>query len=94
MINGHEYCYLLYRKRGKLITEYLGSPSSLCYKKYLYSLTQTGNDYAFKKVRIANHKAGVPIAYIEDGFLVYEYRNGTKEFYDQKMKLLKVERND
>lgn len=93
MINGHQYCYLMYRKHGRLVTEYLGSASSPKYKKYLYELTKEGSDCAFLKCRRHNHSAGVPVAYVEDGYLIYEYRNGLKEFYDGKMNLVKVERD-
>lgn len=93
-IKGHDYYYLTYRKGGKLHTTYLGSISSTKYKKYLYLLTSKGTEYGIKKARRKNFACGVPIAYIEDGYLVYEYKNGAKEFLNAKMQTVKVSRSE
>lgn len=89
-IKGHDYYYLTYRKEGKLITKYLGNSSSIKYKKYLYLLTSKASLYGLNKVRTKNFKNGVPVAYVEDGYLVYEYKNGAKEYLNSKMQVVRV----
>lgn len=90
MINGHEYYYLSYRKGNKVVSQYLGNSSSTKYKKYLFSLTNKASRYGLEKVKQKNFKNGIPVAYVEDGYLVYEYRNGTQEFLNSKMQVVKV----
>lgn len=89
-IKGQDYYYLAWHRRGKLISEYLGSATSTKYRKYLFSLTLKGGSFGVDKTRKINFAAGVPVCYVEDGFLVYEYRNGVKEFLNSKLKVLKV----
>lgn len=91
LINGKEYFYLVYRKKGSFKSEYLGDSSSVKYKKYLFTLIKESGSYALEKARKKNHAAGVPVVYVEDGFLVDEYRNGVKEYLDNKLKVVKVE---
>lgn len=91
VINGKEYFYLVYRKKGSLKSEYLGDASSVKYKKYLFSLVKESGAYGLDKARKKNHAAGVPVVYVENGFLVDEYRNGVKEYLDAKLKVVKVE---
>ena len=91
-IKGRDYYYLTYRKGGKLHTTYLGSVSSTKYKKYLYLLTSKGSEYGIQKARQKNFACGVPIAYVEDGYLIYEYKNGAKEYLNGKMQTVKVAR--
>jgi hypothetical protein len=89
-IKGQDYYYLAFRRGGKLISEYLGSITSIKYKKYLFSLTLNGGSFGVEKARRKNFASGVPVCYVEDGFLVYEYRNGVKEILNSKRKVLKV----
>ncbi|MCQ2772321.1 MAG: hypothetical protein MJ238_03490 [Bacilli bacterium] len=89
-IQGREYFYLCYRTKGKLTTKYLGTVDSPKYKKYLLSLTKSGATYGLRRSRIDNWKAGVPIAYIEDSYIVLEYKNGVKEYLDSKENVKKV----
>jgi len=91
VINGKEYFYLVYRKKNALKSEYLGDSSSVKYKKYLFSLIKESDSAGLEKARKKNHAAGVPVVYVEDGFLVDEYRNGTKEYLDSKLRVVKVE---
>ncbi len=92
-INGCDYYYLCYRKDGKVVSQYLGTSSSAKYKKYLYSLTHKASKYGFEKVRQNNFKNGIPIAYVEDGYLIYEYKNGAKEFLNSKMQVVRVSKH-
>lgn len=89
-INGHDYYYLSYRKGDKVVSQYLGTSSSTKYKKYLYALTNQASRYGLEKVKQYNFKNGIPVAYVEDGYLVYEYSNGTQEFLNSKMQVVKV----
>lgn len=89
-IKGHEYYYLTYRKDGKLVSQYLGNSSSIKYKKYLYLLTSKASRFGLDQVRQKNFKNGIPVAYVEDGYLVYEYKNGAQEFLNSKMQVVKV----
>jgi hypothetical protein len=89
-IKGHEYYYLSFRKGGKLTSTYLGKTSSLKFKKYLLSLTSESRLYPFEKARKENFKAGTPVITVEEGYLVYAYKNGIKEYRDSKMKVVKV----
>ena len=63
------------------------------YKKYLYLLTHKASKYGFEKVRQSNFKKGIPIAYVEDGYLVYEFKNGAKQYMNSKMQVVKVTRH-
>lgn len=92
-INGHDYYYLSYRKGEKVVSQYLGSSSSTKYKKYLYLLTHKASKYGFEKVCQNNFKKGIPIAYVEDGYLVYEFKNGAKQYMNSKMQVVKVTRH-
>lgn len=89
-IKGNDYYYLAFRQDGKLVSEYLGSIASIKYKKYLFSLTLKKGAFGIEKARRKNFAAGVPVCYVEDGYLVNEYRNGAKEILNSKMKVLKV----
>lgn len=93
-IKGHDYYYLTYRKGGALHTTYLGSISSTKYKKYLYLLTSKGSELGIQKAKRKNFACGVPIAYVEDGYLVYEYKNGAKEYLNGKLQTVKVVRSE
>ncbi len=92
-INGHYYYYLSHREGDKVVSEYLGSSSSTKYKKYLYALTHKASKYGLEKVRQNNFKNGIPVAYVEDGYLIYEYSNGAKEYMNSKMQVVKVGKN-
>jgi hypothetical protein len=83
-IKGQDYYYLAFRRGGKLISEYLGSITSIKYKKYLFSLTLNGGSFGVEKARRKNFASGVPVCYVE------EYRNGVKEILNSKRKVLKV----
>ena len=76
-----------------MVSEYLGTSSSTKYKKYLYALTHKASKYGLEKVRQNNFKNGIPVAYVEDGYLIYEYSNGSKEFLNSKLQVVKVEKN-
>jgi hypothetical protein len=89
-IKGHEYYYLSFRKAGKLTSFYLGKTSSLKFKKYLLSLTSESRLDPFKKAQRENFKAGAPVITVEEGYLVYAYKNGIKEYRDSKMRVVKV----
>lgn len=89
-IKGHEYYYLSFRKGGKLTSHYLGKTSSLKFKKYLLSLTSESRLAPFEKARRENFKAGTPVITVEEGYLVYAYKNGIKEYRDSKMRVVKV----
>lgn len=89
-IQGREYFYLAYRVKGKLVSKYLGTIDSPKYKKYLLNLTKSGAGYGLRRARIDNWKAGTPIAYVEDAYLVLEYKNGVKEYLDSKENVKKV----
>lgn len=69
---------------------YLGKTSSLKFKKYLLSLTSESRLDPFKKAQRENFKAGAPVITVEDGYLVYAYKNGIKEYRDSKMRVVKV----
>lgn len=90
-IKGKDYYYLQYRKKGILKSEYLGDISSKAYKKHLFKLTSQTGTYGLEKALSKNHEAGLPAVYVEDGYIVYEYKNGSREFFDGKMKLVKME---
>ncbi len=89
-IKGKDYYYLSYRHKGKLISEYLGSMTSTKYKKYLFYLASKSGFFGLGKARRKNFSSGVPVCYVEDGFLIYEYRNGVKEILNSRFKVLKV----
>ena len=91
IIKGKNYYYLQYRKKGILKSDYLGDVSSKAYKRYLFKLTSQLGIYGLEKAKTKNHEAGLPAVYVEDGYIVYEYKNGSKEFFDGKMKLVKME---
>lgn len=90
IIKGKEYFYLSYRKKGKLVSEYLGSSSSTKFKKYLYSLLKEPISLGYEKAKIENFKNGFPVCYVEDGYLVYEYKNGSSEWMNGLFEILKV----
>jgi hypothetical protein len=89
-INGSDYYYLSYRIKGKLHTEYLGNGSSTKFRKYLFSLTEAQEYSGVRKAKATNFRIGAPICYAEDGFLILEYKNGAKEFFDQNLRRIKV----
>lgn len=90
MIKGHPYYYLVYRKGGKLTSDYLGKLSSSKFKKYLLSLTASGSHFGLEKTKRENFACGVPVAYVEDGHFTLLYKSGVEEIYDGKMKVVKV----
>lgn len=90
VINGRSYYYLAYRKGKKVHTDYLGPDNSPKYKKYLFKLTEEAGEASLIRARRKNHAAGVPIVYLEDGYLVYEYKNGAKEYLDHDFAVVKV----
>lgn len=95
VIGGRDYYYLAYRVKGKLVNKYLGPIESTQYKKYLLKLTEAGATYGIDKAKRRNFAAGAPVAYVEGGFLVLEYRNGAKELLDSKGTLRRlVKKND
>jgi hypothetical protein len=89
-IKGHEYYYLSFRKGGKVLSTYLGKASSIKFKKYLLSLTAESGRRPYEKAMKQNFKAGAPTITVEEGYLVYAYRNGIREYRDSKMKVVKV----
>jgi hypothetical protein len=89
-IKGHPYYYLSFRKGGKLTSSYLGKSSSLKFKKYLLTLTAESGALPYLKARRENFRAGAPVITVEEGYLVYTYKNGIKEYRDSKMKVVKV----
>ena len=89
-IKGHEYYYLTFRQKGVLHTSYLGKIDSVKFKRYLYNLTATAGDYGLLEAKHANFPSGLPIVYVLDGYLVYEFKNGVKELHDSKGKTVKV----
>ncbi len=91
LIKGHEYFYLSWRKDGKLVSKYLGTASSTKFKKYLYSLVKEHSDYPLQKARAECFKNGLPVCYIDDNFLVYEYRNGARELMNSSFDVLEVD---
>ena len=90
VIRGKEYFYLSYRKKGKLVSEYLGCSSSTKFKNYLYSLLREPNSSGYEKAKRENFKKGFPVCYIEDGHIVYEYKNGASEWMNAAFEVLKV----
>ena len=90
IIKGKEYFYLVYRKKGVLKSQYLGGASSAKYKKYLFKLTAESGSYGIEKARRKNFAAGAPLVYVENGFLVDEFKNGTKEYLNNKLQVVKV----
>ena len=90
-IKGRGYYYLVYRRGKRLVNVYLGRADSKKYKNYLVQLTQEGATFAFDKAKHKNFAKGCPIVYSEDGFLVYEYRSGAREFLNSKLQVMKVE---
>ena len=90
IIKGKEYFYLVYRKNAVLKSQYLGGASSAKYKKYLFKLTAESGSYGIDKARRKNFSKGVPLVYVENGFLVDEYKNGTKEYLNNKLQVVKV----
>ena len=76
-----------------MVSQYLGASSSTKSEKYLYLLTHKASKYGFEKVRQSNFKKGIPIAYVEDGYLVYEFKNGAKQYMNSKMQVVKVTRH-
>lgn len=89
-IKGKEYFYLSYRKGKKIISEYLGSTSSTKFKKYLLSLVDESSSFPLEKACVSNFKEGLPVCYFEDGLIVYEYKNGAKEYLDSSLEVLNV----
>lgn len=89
-IKGHDYYYLSFRRGGKLASMYLGKPSSTKFKKYLLSLTLENGTLPYQKAKRENFKAGAPVITVEEGYLVYTYRNGIREYRDSKMRVVKV----
>ena len=92
VIGGREYFYLMYRTKGKLVTKYLGTSNSPAYRKYLLKLIEEGGEESFEKCKRECFAAGVPVAYLENGELLLEYRNGTKEILDGKLSVKEVRR--
>jgi len=90
-INGHEYFYLCRKKRGKVVCRYLGKSSSAKFKKYLLSLTTAELEDPLQKARLSSFRKGLPVAYIEGGYLVLEYKNGAKEFLNSAYQVERVE---
>lgn len=93
-IKGKEYFYLSYRKGKKIVSEYLGSSSSTKFKKYLLFLVNESSSFPFEKARISNFKEGLPICYFEEGSIVYEYKNGAKEYLGSSLEVLDVRKDD
>ncbi len=92
VIGGREYFYLMYRVKGRLVTKYLGTSSSPAYRKYLLKLIEEGGNESFEKCKRDAFSAGVPAAYVENGELILEYRNGSKEVLDGKLNVKEVRR--
>lgn len=92
-IKGKEYFYLSYRRGKKIVSEYLGSSSSSKFKKYLLSLVNQSSSFPLEKARVSNFKEGLPVCYFEDGSIVYEYKNGTKEYLDSLLEVLNVRKD-
>ena len=90
-IKGKDYYYLQYRKKGVLKSDYLGDVTSKGYKRYLFKLVSELASYPLEKARVKNFEAGVPVVYVEDGYIVYEYRNGVRELLNSKLEIVKVE---
>jgi hypothetical protein len=53
-------------------------------------LTSESRLLPYEKARLENFKAGAPVITVEEGYLVYTYKNGIKEYRDSKMKVMKV----
>lgn len=75
VINGHVYFYLVYRKNGKLKTEYIGTNDSEAFKKYLVTLTTEGKDFMKEKAL----KDNPFVAIYEDGKCYRVYSSKYKE---------------
>lgn len=90
LIKGHEYFYLVWKKKGRQQSEYLGKSSSTKFKKYLYSLTNQPLEDPLVKARSSFFRAGLPVCYVEDQYLVLEYKNGAKEYMNSAYEVKKV----
>jgi hypothetical protein len=83
-VKGNSYYYLNVKKKGKLHTSYLGKLDSPKFKKYLLSLTKETGQSFYKKTKARNFGLGLPVVYVEDGLLTYEYSNGFLERHTKK----------
>lgn len=90
IIKGKEYFYLSFRKGKKVVSQYLGSSTSPKFKKYLLSLLNEGSSYQLKKAKTYFFKEGLPVVYVDEGYLVYEYKNGAKEYLNSSLEVVKV----
>jgi hypothetical protein len=83
-IRGHDYYYLNYRKNGSVHSTYLGKPDSPKFKRYLLQLISEKDNAPFLLASRLAFKAGVPVAYVENGVLYYEFKNGSKQVVGKK----------
>lgn len=91
IIRGHEYYYLSYKKKGVVHSDYLGKMDSLAFKKYLLSLTSVSSETGLRLAKAKNFKVGLPIAYVKDGYLIYQFRDGSLSYLNKSLQVLKKE---
>jgi hypothetical protein len=91
VIHGKDYYYLNYRKNGRLHSDYLGKADGPLFKKYLLSLISEKADAPRQLASREAFKAGVPVVYVENNLLIYEYKNGTKQAFDKRLKPVPLE---
>jgi hypothetical protein len=87
-IHGHDYYYLNFRKNGILHSEYLGNSDSVKFKRFLLGLISEKANEPFHLASRQAFNAGLPVAYVENGRLIYAYKNGTKEIMDKHLKVV------
>lgn len=91
VIHGKDYYYLNFRKNGVLHSEYLGKPDGPKFKRYLLHLISEKADAPRQLASRQAFNAGVPVVYVENNLLVYEYKNGTKQTFDKRLKPVRLE---
>ena len=89
-IKGNYYYYLMTYKNGSLHSTYLGKPDSKKFKRYLFSLTKKPYEKPYEQARRINQGVGTPVITVEDGLLVYTYKNGISVYKDSKLKIVKI----
>jgi hypothetical protein len=89
-IHNNDYFYLAFRKNGKLTFSYLGRIDSMKFKHYLYLLTQTSGLDGIAIAKRQNFACGLPVVSSTDGYLVFEYKSGVKEYRDKRNNTVKV----
>lgn len=80
----------MYRKGGSLHSTYLGKPDSKKFKRYLLTLISKPVLKPNKRAQRLNFAVGAPVVTVENGYLVYSYKGGSKVYKNSKLKVIKT----